>query len=224
MAACVEDKIVCVMKSLCRISLLFLLIFSVLPKAEAQKKKASKAEKKRKKAERKKWKKQLKKLKPEQYQTLMEEYYLLKEKVSSSEEEEASCQSTIAEKEEMISKYQKDITKLRKEMTSAKASGNSNDAPSVKGVTFRVQIGSYAEMDDLSQYSDQKNFDVEQTEGAQKFTIGLFRSYREADALKKHLIQMGVKDAWVVAYKDGTRIDLKEVINKASIEDSTTES
>ena len=203
------------MKSLLKISVLFLFIFSVLPAAEAQKKKKlSKADKKRMKTEKKKWKKQLKKLKPEQYKSLMEEYYSLKDRVSSAEEEARSCQGTMSDKDKTINKYQENITKLRKEMTTAKDGGGSAKQ-STKGIIFRVQIGSYSQMD-LSQYSGQKNFNVEQDEGGQKFTIGLFRSYREADGLKKYLIQMGVKDAWVVSYKDGNRVDLKEVLKEES--------
>ncbi len=39
--------------------------------------------------------------------------------------------------------------------------------------------------------------------GEQKFTIGIFRDYWEADKFKKYMREMGVKDAWIVPYKDG---------------------
>jgi hypothetical protein len=46
----------------------------------------------------------------------------------------------------------------------------------------------------------------------QKVTLGNFRDYWEADKFKKYLRDMGVKDAWIVPFKDGQRVDIKEVL------------
>ena len=64
----------------------------------------------------------------------------------------------------------------------------------------------------MSKYDNSSNFGVENKDGLQKFTIGVFRDYWEADTFKKYLREMGVKDAWVVSYKDGVRVPIKEVL------------
>lgn len=223
------------MKSLLKCLLLFLLLFgAVHQEVEAQKKKkkdkgakkdkkkkgskSSASDKKRQKAEGKQWKKKLSKLTPGQYKKLMGEYYSLKDRVSTAEEEALTCQSSIEDKNSMLSRYQEEISKLRKQ-TKEGASFSGRNIEDVRGVTFRVQIGAYSSIN-LGQYSGQENFNVENAAEMQKFSVGLFKSYREADALKRYLQQMGLKDAWVVAYRDGSRVDMKEVLNQASAADT----
>ena len=46
----------------------------------------------------------------------------------------------------------------------------------------------------------------------QKLTIGVFRDYWEADTFKKYMREMGVKDAWIVPYQDGQRVEIKDVL------------
>ena len=45
-----------------------------------------------------------------------------------------------------------------------------------------------------------------------RYTLGEFRDYWEADKFKKYLREMGVKDAWIVPYKDGKRVPIKDVL------------
>lgn len=229
------------MKFLIRYLLLLLLLFGAVHNVEAQKRKKRKSKKEQKKGKRKskkkkskkdkskggklskketkKWKKKLKSLSPAKYQKLMTEYYALKDRVASAEEEATTCQNSLSEKDELIGRYQKEVTKLRKGggsegIASASKPVTTSAPQSVSGITYRIQIGAYEKIN-LSQYAKQENFGVEQAANLQKFTIGLFQDYREADTLKKYLQQMGVKDAWVVAYRDGTRVDVKEVLNQA---------
>ena len=42
--------------------------------------------------------------------------------------------------------------------------------------------------------------------------IGNFRNYDEAKELSDYFKKIGLKDAWVVPYRDGTRITLKEAL------------
>ena len=84
-----------------------------------------------------------------------------------------------------------------------------------KGVVFRIQIGAYQGVD-LQQYGEQSNFDVEKAEGLQKFSIGAFRDYQQAEGLKRYLQEMGVKDAWIVSYKDGVRVNINEATGTAA--------
>jgi hypothetical protein len=82
-----------------------------------------------------------------------------------------------------------------------------------RGVVFKVQVGAFKNKD-LSKYFDNNpNFGGEVRENEpQRITIGIFRDYWEADQFKKYMREMGVKDAWIVPYKDGQRTDIKEVL------------
>ena len=50
------------------------------------------------------------------------------------------------------------------------------------------------------------------------YTLRHFRNYWQANSFKKELRAMGCKDAWVVAFKDGKRLPLKEVLQDVVVE------
>ncbi|MGI9543756.1 MAG: Ezrin/radixin/moesin family protein, partial [Cyclobacteriaceae bacterium] len=50
------------------------------------------------------------------------------------------------------------------------------------------------------------------SDGTQRYTLGNFKDYWQADKFKKYLREMGVKDAWIVPYKDGRRVPMKDVL------------
>lgn len=173
------------------------------------------------KKEKKEWKKRIKKLEPEQYKQLLDENKSLKGQVTSLKTELGNIDDRLAEKDEQILTYQAQIGDLREELSrlqskqpadnvASRNTGGSIDES--KGLVFKVQIGAYGKKEDLSKYDNSSNFGVENKDGLQKFTIGVFRDYWEADTFKKYLREMGVKDAWVVSYKDGVRVPIKEVL------------
>ena len=170
--------------------------------------------------EKKQWKKKLKQLSPAKYKNLMTEYYGLEDHVSQLEQEVASCQKTASSKDKKLKKYGEKLKEASEIVSSVKKKEKGQTAapppqpkerPDESGVLFRVQIGAYKNMD-LTQYSGQENFGVDKAGDVNKYMVGAFRDYREADSFKKYLRQMGVKDAWVVAYRDGARVDVNEVI------------
>ncbi|MEQ9302877.1 MAG: Ezrin/radixin/moesin family protein [Marinoscillum sp.] len=170
------------------------------------------------KQEKKEWKKRIKALEPEQFKTLVEENKSLKSQTASLKNELSGVDDKLADKDDQISSLQSQVSKLRDELAEA----NSKPAQPVNvdkgginesvGVVFKVQIGAYNSKD-LSKYGAQaKNFSQETENGLNKFTVGAFRDYWEADTFKKYLREMGVKDAFIVSYKDGQRVDIKEVL------------
>ena len=172
------------------------------------------------KDEEKQWKKRIKSLQPQQYKNLIEENKSLKSQTASLKNELAGVDDKLADKDEQISTYQGQIATLRKQLSEAKTQQASQPSrPAVSqdsgddnvGVVFKVQIGAYAKKD-LAKFKDTKNFDQESSDGVNKFTIGAFRDYWEADTFKKYLREMGVKDAFIVSFKDGQRVDIKEVL------------
>ena len=83
-----------------------------------------------------------------------------------------------------------------------------------RGLVFKVQIGAFRKKDLAKYFDNNPNFGGEATDkGEQKFTIGIFRDYWEADKFKKYMRAMGVSDAWIVPYRDGQRVEIKEVLD-----------
>jgi len=178
----------------------------------------------------KEWKKRLKDLTPEQYKTLLDENKSLKGQMSSLRTEMAGVDQTIADKNDQISQYQSQINDLRAQVTEAKSQAQrasqqsqpvANDTRPAQGseindksgIVFKVQIGAFKNKDLSKFLTAGKNFTGEKDEeGLMLYSLGVFRDYWEADTFKKYLREMGVKDAWIVSYKDGNRVPIKDVL------------
>jgi cell division protein FtsN len=97
------------------------------------------------------------------------------------------------------------------------ANNQEPDALDESGTWFKVQVGAFENIDMSEYFKNNPNFSGEQTEeGLQRITLGRFRDYWEADRFKKTLRKMGVKEAWIVPYKEGVRVPLKEVLENLS--------
>lgn len=173
------------------------------------------------KKEAKEWKKRIKALSPEQYKSLLEENKSLKGQVSNLKKEVGGVDDRVKDKDDQIAQYQDQVSSLRSELAAAKKkvasapaskpSGN-GEVIDDKGVVFKVQIGAFRNKN-LSKYlKASKNFNGEEEGGVRKYTIGIFKDYWEADTFKKYMREMGVKDAFIVSYKDGKRVPIKQVL------------
>lgn len=172
------------------------------------------------KAEEKEWKKRIKALEPEQYKNILDESKRLQAELSNVKKDLSNASDELDEKDDKISRLEGQMKTMRTEMESANerarkaASGNEDGMYSESGVVFRVQIGAFFKKEELAKFSEgNKNFNAETDNSVQKFTLGVFKDYWQADTFKKYLRQMGVKDAWIVAFKDGQRVPLKEVLS-----------
>lgn len=175
------------------------------------------------KEETKEWKKKLKSTTPEQFKRMYDENSSLKSEVSSLQGQLSSLQSAQGEKDAKIAELTEENRKMEAQVNAAKKAiakaqqdaEAQQAAPAVSdaGVVFKVQIGAFRNKD-LSKYFDNNpNFSGEKDEdGVQKITLGRFKDYWEADTFKKYLREMGVNDAWIVPYKDGTRVEMKDVL------------
>ena len=171
----------------------------------------------------KEWAHKLKELKPLDYKKLVEDKDALSNRVMDLEATNSSLKSEFESKDAEIAKLKKELEDYNSGMApgvvqkSTEPSGTNSDlstkrAPA-KGVVYKVQIGSFKNKD-LSKYFDNNpNFSGEvDSDGTKKYTLGVFTDYWEADKFKKALRDMGVKDAWVVAYKNGQRVAIKDVL------------
>ncbi len=176
------------------------------------------------KKEKKEWKKKLKKTSPEQFKRMYDENASLKSEVSSMQGQLSGVQSTMSEKDAKISelteqnrKMEAQVNAARKAIAKAKQDAATQPAsgPVIgdDGVVFKVQIGAFRNKDLSKYFENNENFGGETDgDGIQKITLGKFRDYWEADTFKKYLREMGVNDAWIVPYKDGTRVAMKDVL------------
>lgn len=172
------------------------------------------------KSEAKEWKKRIKKLQPEQYKQLLDENKSLKGQVTSLKTELNNVDDRIAEKDQQIVTYQQQVSDLRDELSKAQTQAKPQNVATrstggnveeSKGIVFKVQLGAFRQKD-LKEYENSPNFSAEDENGLQKFTLGVFRDYYKADKFKKHLRSMGVKEAWIVSYRDGQRVPIKDVL------------
>lgn len=175
------------------------------------------------KQEKKEWKKKAKEFKsnPEALKQLTEEKQAadgqvaaLTNQVKQLKGSMSNKDARIAELEDQLSQIRGQLTAARAEIAQLKEAGPAiNPMDFSKGVVFKVQIGAFKNKDLQKYFDNNPNFGGEAAEkGEQKLTIGVFRDYWEADTFKKYMRDMGVKDAWIVPYRDGQRVEIKDVL------------
>ncbi len=177
------------------------------------------------KKEKKEWKKKAKEYKsnPASLKQLTEEKQTADNSVVDLSGQVKNLQSTISDKDAKIAELEDQISRMRSELNATKAElAQLKAAPPVnpmdfsKGVVFKVQVGAFKNKDLSKYFENNPNFGGEAADKdsnePQKITIGIFRDYWEADTFKKYMRDMGVKDAWIVPYKDGQRVEIKDVL------------
>lgn len=198
-----------------RLTLLFCLalIFSAATQSFAQ---LSKQEKKE-------WKKKAKEYSknPANLKQLLDDKQAADDQLATLNQKVTQMQGSISEKDAKLVELEDQLSQLRGQLTAAKAEltqlKETPAAPSPmdfsKGVVFKVQIGAFKNKNLTKYFDNNPNFGGEAKEGEpQKITIGIFRDYWEADTFKKYMREMGVKDAWIVPYRDGQRVEIKDVL------------
>jgi len=174
------------------------------------------------KKEKKEWKKKAKEYSknPTDLKQLTEDKQAADNTVASLNTKVTELQSTVSDKNAKIAELEDQLSQMQAQVTAAKAAAaQQKESPVVnsmdfsKGVVFKVQVGAFKNKDLQKYFDNNPNFGGEAKEGEpQKITIGIFRDYWEADTFKKYMREMGVKDAWIVPFKDGQRVDIKDVL------------
>ena len=173
------------------------------------------------KKEKKEWKKKAKEFKkqPETLKQLTEDKQAADASVATLTQRVSQLEATISDKDSKIAQLEDELSQMRGQLTSARAElaalkeNPVNSMDFSKGVVFKVQIGAFKNKNLAKYFENNPNFGGEARDGEpQKLTIGIFRDYWEADTFKKYMREMGVKDAWIVPYKDGQRVEIKDVL------------
>ncbi|MBC6994969.1 hypothetical protein QWY85_01240 [Neolewinella lacunae] len=110
------------------------------------------------------------------------------------------------------------VNQLQQQLAQERASRNDQvdtDRNTVAGVIFQVQLGAFAQNTVDPSMATDNALELQEQNGLQKFVVSQFRTYANAVQLRDRLRQMGVKDAFVVARNNGTRIDVQEAIRLA---------
>lgn len=195
----------------------------------------TKAEKQAFKIEMKEWKKKKKSMSPEDFKILSEEHLKLKASNAAAVGDIETLEKQVSEKDNQIIDLQKQATRMQaayqaaqKETENLKAQLANRPAYNPDlingedfgiGVVFKVQVGAFRKVD-LKKYADtSEDFAEEKTDDLRKYIIGNFRNYEDANILKRYLREMGVEDAWIVPYRDGVRVPLKDVLPNAKAND-----
>jgi len=177
----------------------------------------------------KRWKKKQKSTSPAQFKQMNDEMAEMEKGLPGLKLQVQGMSSSITETEQKIQDLRKKLQQLRKQRRTNSNSdaivdaGGSSAQPNedyTQGVIFRVQVGAY-KLKELGVGIDvaKSRFRIETDEnGVKKYAIGTFRDYWEADLFKKYMREMGVKDAWIVAYKDDRRVEITDVLEKDQIE------
>ncbi len=174
------------------------------------------------KKEKKEWKKKAKEFarNPANLKQFTEDKETAEGQVSSLNDRLSQLQRTmsnkdarIADLEDQLAQARAQVTSARAELAQLKASPVVNEMDYSQGVVFKVQIGAFKNKDLQKYFDNNPNLGGEVKDNEpQRITIGIFRDYWEADQFKKYMREMGVKDAWIVPYRDGERVEIKDVL------------
>jgi hypothetical protein len=125
-----------------------------------------------------------------------------------------SLLNELKKKDAEIAMLKSDLDKLRAEYSKLEAAYSSSKSNSEQGViaglVFKVQIGAFVHFNMNDYLKETTNFEGESSDNFNKYVLGAFRDLTVAEAFKKDIARIGVKDAWIVPYVDGVRVEMAE--------------
>jgi DNA repair exonuclease SbcCD ATPase subunit len=171
------------------------------------------------KPERRTYKKMKRKMPPEDFKKLLEDKARFSASTDSLTAETENLLRTLRERDSSLqrtreaeARLSQQLSELRQQLADLETQEASNEWD--QGVAFRVQLGAFEDHDISELVADSPDLDLVKEDGFNKFVLGQFRTYEKADELKKYLRKIGVKETWIVPYKDGKRVPLKSVMEE----------
>jgi len=171
------------------------------------------------KAEKKALKKEIKDMQknPLKYKQLKDGIDEKQKHLTDLDKEISELTDAISSNQEKINEKDKKIKELGDEiarMETAKREINTaeKNSTNIEGLVYKVQV----EVDETALYQEISEIDgqkrpvftgEEDEDGSKKYTLGYFRSQSEAETFKNYLHTLRIKDAKVVAYKDGKKVE-----------------
>ena len=120
---------------------------------------------------------------------------------------------------EIIAKDKQEYSFVPSDTTTSEASATSLTASTNMGIIFKVQIGAFKEQVPITvankflSIAKQGIKTYKDDNGLMVYTVGEFLEYESANNLKTKLIDQGLGDAFVIAFKDGKKISASDAIN-----------
>ncbi len=178
------------------------------------------------KAEKKKLKQELKtyrKMKPMEIRSMKLNYETkLKDKKNLAEQAK-QMQKKVDSLQTLLNSNSARISGLESQLLAAQAEAAGAKKGSAKGYYYRVQLGAYKFFDVNSKTTKEDDTFLTETKNEiDKYVVGLFFTLEEADKFKNDIRKLGIKDAFVVPYKDGQRITHKEAAEGLKKQNTTT--
>lgn len=176
------------------------------------------------KEEKKKWKDAAREYRRDlaALKALVEEHDYYESENRQLQQQVNDLNSQLSNRERTIDDLQEQIAGLNQRLMVAEANNNQpvqvtpQPQPPVSnlpgGIVYRIQIGAYENNRLDSNLGTSDDFRLEDFGNIQRVVIGQLRDYNNALALRDRLRQMGVTDAFVVAYRDGIRVNVEDVI------------
>jgi hypothetical protein len=123
-------------------------------------------------------------------------------------------QERMAELENQLRARQYSYDSLQSELIRLKAAYEAEKKQTrldvMPGLVFKVQIGAFRLFDMRKYAQDNPFFEAEALGDVNRYTVGRFRDLALAEAFQKDIKRLGIRDAWIVPFKDGVRITMKE--------------
>ncbi|MEX0882988.1 MAG: hypothetical protein WDZ72_05885 [Cyclobacteriaceae bacterium] len=161
----------------------------------------------------KEWDQKKKEMNPEQFKNLVESNDQLEAENEDLKEKEAYLHQSLDKKDNEINRLTHQMEQIKTAPFNSKSKENEMTKWD-KGVVFKVQLAAFDDYDLRNLTENGSDLKIIDEDGYIKYVLGQFRDYEMADKFKKKLRKLGVKEAWIVPYKDGERVPLKEVLGK----------
>lgn len=132
----------------------------------------------------------------------------LNSKIKNLEAENERLKTAVSQKENELDQLHDELTAEKLKPAPAPAVDPVNVVPS--GIAFKIQIGAYQKFNINQYFTETKKVGYENVNGVNKYVIGYFTSFEAAKGFEGDMKKLGIKDSWLVPYKDGVRITDEE--------------
>jgi arsenate reductase-like glutaredoxin family protein len=133
----------------------------------------------------------------------------LNSQIKNLQTENERLKTAVAQKEDEVNQLQDELTAEKLKPAPAPVVV---DPVNVKpeGIAFKVQVGAYQKFNINQYFTETKKISFEDVNGTNKYVIGYFTTLEAAKGFESDMKKMGIKDSWLVPYKDGVRITDEE--------------
>ncbi len=174
------------------------------------------------KPERKAYKRMKRKMPPEDFKKLLEDKERFSASTDSLTAETENLLRTLRERDNSLqrtreaeARLSQQLSELRQKLADMEIEEDTDEWD--QGVAFRVQFGAFEDHDISEMVADSPDLELVKEDGFNKYVLGQFREYEKADELKRYLRKIGVRETWIVPYKDGKRVPLKTVMEETTV-------